>query len=435
MYEFQDEGIAWLGAHAHALLGDEPGLGKTRQLLLAAEGSTIAVVPAMLEGVWRKEHALWRPDLQLDIIPYSSLCAREKTARGGSATLPVLRPELRGLHYDTGIFDEGHYLKGRKTDWTKAAKQLQLDRRWLATGTPIPNWADEVFMIAQILHPGDRRFTNYWKWVERWFEVKAGYRNTMKVAGLRPDRTWEQFNAENLDLMLRRTWDQVNLQLPPMRHQTIEVQMTPKQRRFYTALKKDYTAWLPEGREVVCWSAGALSVRLLQSATALETIDPTARGGSGKLAMLEQLLSDWGGQPALVVCHFRETASAIAGVCERLKLPHLLATGVLSPKARYAVAERFQAGEAAVLVATIESIAHGLTLTRADRIVFVERSYRPSYNEQVRRRILRIGQSRPTLRVDLVTKDSVDERVVSLLERKTDQQMQALGARELASLL
>lgn len=436
MYEFQGEGSAWLAQRTRGLLGDEPGLGKTKQLLDAAAGARVlAVVPAMLVGVWEQERERWAPDLDLEIATYSRLCATTPGPRGGTATLPALRPELRA-HHDVTIFDEGHYLKGRSTNWTLAAQQLRSDRTWISTGTPIPNWAPELFVLLQMLHePGDRRWSSYWRWARRWFKVTQQF--GLKVGALLDDTDegWAEFHAENLSgVFLRRTWDDVPDQLPPLREQTIEVEMVPAQKRVYRQLKKDFLAQLPSGLEISCWTEGSQAVKLVKCSTGLESLDVGSRG-SGKLDMLRELLSNWGGAPCLVACHYRPTAAAITRVVERLGLTPVVCTGEVSPTRRFELARRFQEGEGDVLVAGIEAIAEGLTLTRADRMVFVEKSYRPSRNDQVQRRIRRIGQDRPVLVVDLVTKGTVDERIRRTLARKTDQQMKALPAREFAELV
>ena len=87
-----------------------------------------------------------------------------------------------------------------------------------------------------------------------------------------------------------------------------------------------------------------------------------------------------------------------------------------------------------MLCATIDTISEGLTLNVADQVIKVERSWRPSRNEQVIRRIHRIGQDKPVTSIDLVTRDSVDERVLKVLAGKLDQQMMALGIRDLRRL-
>src|SRR5581483_8168226 len=87
----------------------------------------------------------------------------------------------------------------------------------------------------------------------------------------------------------------------------------------------------------------------------------------------------------------------------------------------------FQCGEVDVLCASISTISEGLTLHQggADQVIRFERSYLPSKNEQVLRRLHRIGQERPVLAIDLITRDTMDEAMLDLLAGKSDNQMRA----------
>lgn len=434
MYEYQDDGVAFLRSHPRALLGDEPGLGKTRQLLLAATGATLAIVPAMLIGVWEQERSKWRSDLDLTIVPYTSLC--ERTAHPTTGRRTVVQPRCKDEYrrtWDTLICDEAHYLKGRNTSWTRAVKAMRADRLWLASGTPIPNYADDLFMLAQLLHPGDARFTSYWRWAEHWFPIWNGRFGRKVGARLRKERTWPEFHTQNLgERYLARTWDDLDEQLPPLRHQTIDVQMTSAQRRAYAELKDDFCTTLDDGTEVVTWNSGSQATQMVKITTALELVGGK---GSGKIDALGELLDDWIGHPCVLVCQFKATATLLMDVCRKHGRDPRLATGDVPPAQRFALAQAFQAGDGDTLVATIESVAEGITLTRADRMVFVEKSYRPSRNEQVEKRVWRISQERPVLVVDLVSVGTVDAKIRRILARKTDTQMRALTRAEFASLL
>lgn len=92
-------------------------------------------------------------------------------------------------------------------------------------------------------------------------------------------------------------------------------------------------------------------------------------------------------------------------------------------------------GKLDVLVGSLETVSEGLTLTQADMAIFVEKSYKPSRNEQAMRRVHRIGQTRPVSVLDYVTPKSVDANKRALLAEKTDQQMRALTAAQFTALL
>jgi hypothetical protein len=336
-------------------------------------------------------------------------------------------------------------LKGRKTKWTRAAIELakKTDRLVELTGTPIPNWAHEAFVLLQLIYPEEsragQRLGSYWRWAAEWFEVGPLYsRKGLKLADMavgpfREDKhTWEEFAAVNWgDRCLRRLREEC-LDLPPMTRHTILVDMGPAQRKAYRELARDFVTWLDSGVEVSAWNNAAQLIKLCKCSTGLDVLDAETKG-SGKLDALEQLLADRK-LPTLVVAHFRDTVDACARRAEAAGRSAVVVRGGSKANRRQAV-RAFQRGEVDVLCATLDTISEGLTLTVADQVIFVERSWRPSRNEQALRRIHRIGTKRPVSAIDLVTRKSSDERVLAVLAAKNDQQMAALDVATLRGLI
>ena len=393
-------------------------------------------------GVWDDEVARWRPGADVTQVAYSGLSQREKTANGGSRPTGRLKPAY-ARPWGTVILDEAHYVKGRKTNWTLAAKQLRAERMYLLTGTPLPNWAHEAFVLLQLLYPEAAKpgkwLGSYWRWVEEWFEIgeqygKGGVVVSDHVVGdFRADREWSDFIAANWqDRMLLRLRENC-LDLPPLTEQTIRVDMGTAQKKAYRELKKDFITWLDSGEEITAWSQAGQLVKLAQCATGLEVLDPVTRGSS-KLDALQTLLADRD-LPTLVVAHFRKSVEACADRSAAAGKTAVIVHGGTSKKMRTLAVRAFQDGKVPVLCATIDTISEGLTLNAADQVIKVERSWRPSHNEQVIRRIHRIGQDKPVTAIDLVTRGTADERVLKVLAGKTDQQMKALGRAEIRDLV
>lgn len=440
-YEYQEKGIEWLQEVGRGILADDPGLGKTRQMLLAAQEPVLIVCPAMLQGNWVDEITKWRPDLNYTMVPYSSLCAREENDAGRKA---LVRPWPRSQYltpavpWGTLIADEAHYLKGRQVNWTKAALMLakSIPRVYLATGTPVPNWAHEIYMLLLLIRPTDRALTNYRKWLLKYFHTWKPHWGGLKIEGLQRNWTWERFAEANQlsSCMLRRTREQVLPELPPLTEITIRSPMTAPQDKLYRKLKKDYLAWTETGQEVVAWSSGGLHTKLHQLTTAPCLIDPGASEGN-KVEVLKQLLLDRPHQPIVIFCTYRATARLMTNTAILLGRAVETVTGEHTLPARMNAIRNFQAGVADTLVGTLGTLSEGLNLQRADTCIFVEHSWRPTTNEQAMRRIHRIGQTRPVSVIHLVTKKSVDENMQRLLTKKTDQQMKMLSAADFAQLL
>jgi SNF2 family DNA or RNA helicase len=447
----QVTGVEYLKRTPRALLADEPGLGKTAQALLAAEPPVLIVAPAMLAGTWANEVALWRPEWTKDDwtwVSYSSLCERvTSVAESGHKTSKALdraKWQLRETDWHTIVYDEAHYLKSRKAKWTKAALGLRSERVVMLTGTPIPNWSYELYVLLRILHGvKDPDYRSYWRFIETWFSwwnPPWGDGRQREISGLKGGVTWEDFAVgTGLDkLMLRRLRDDVLKDLPPLTEQTILVEMGAVQRKAYNDLKKDYYAWIEEaGVEVAAFSDGGLYVKLAKATTGIPVLleQSTLQTGSAKLDALKELLQEREGSPVVVFCHFRATAACCVdlGMCEGRKVGLIM--GGIPQEERDEIVRAFQSGELDMLVGTLATLSEGVTLTKADTCIMVEHAWRPSQNEQAMRRLHRIGQKRPVTVIHLVTEKSLDQRILALLAAKQGQQIAALRAAEFASLL
>lgn len=456
VFEYQDRGIEFMRARPLVFNMDEPGLGKTRQALLAAEGRTLVVAPAVIRdmAIWRDERDLWRPGLDITNVSYHELIVKS----GGKWT-DTLVPNLR-RHWDTVVFDEAHHLKNRKAHWTAAAETLakHADRVMLLSGTPIPNWAPELFSLLRILRPQDAYrggpLGAYWRWVQKWFKVIAlkgkngqsfsDWHCTGELSACdrecsaHPDRCihWEDFRQVELgDLWIRRLRDDVLTELPPLMgaEQLHIVPMVPKQQKAYDDLKRSMLTFLDSGEPIAAWSHGGLLTRLRQISTALEAASDTGVG-SGKLDAMMELL-EGRSRPTLVVANFRSTLDAIEARLTASKLRWAEISGrTPSASHRRNAMESFQAGRLDVLVGQIETVSEGLTLTAGDMLIIVEHSWRPDKNTQVMRRLHRPGQERPVTVVRLVS-PGVDRAMQDLLQRKTDHQVKALPQRDFAAIL
>lgn len=463
LLEHQRSGIPWLRDRPHSLLADEPGLGKTAQELLAAEEPVLTIAPAMVldSGTWDDEIEKWAPGIELEQVPYTSLVQRTLD-RAGRPTKPTerLRTDL-DRRWGTVILDESHHIKtpGRKAAyWTKAIRTIDAANWRLATGTPIPNWAHEAFNTLQFIYPEEAksggRFGSYWRWAREWFHVGPTYspRTGQKLSPMavqdfldaghvaecpeclaagRQPRTWEEFRAANWgDRMLMRLRDDC-LDLPPLTIQEHRVHMKGEQARVYRALKKDFIAWLEDGREVVAWNKAAQVIKLWKCATGLELLGGK---GSAKLDALRSILDDRP-RPTLVVGFFRDTVKACADVAEEVGAEVRILTGDSSRRDRREHSRAFKRGDLPVLCATIDLIREGMNFQAADHVVRVERQWVPSRNEQTVQRLHRLGQKLPVLVTDLVAAGSLEVGQLKLLEEKSDQQVEALGKRDLARYL
>lgn len=227
-YLHQLDGASWLGERKRAILGDEPGLGKTRTLLLSGPGGqTLVICPAIVRTHWQREAALLGfPAELLETISY------DKAVRGGRELMKQLlgRGRVKRL-----ILDEFHYLKHP----TSQRSQIILGKNalsiayarfvptvHLASGTPMPRnplelWTTVASMFPHVAVKHGITTTAQWKerfCVTRPVKTRGVWRD--KVVGAKNVPLLKEILAE---IMLRRTLDDVGLDVPRLDFQVLSL--------------------------------------------------------------------------------------------------------------------------------------------------------------------------------------------------------------------
>lgn len=457
LYPYQEAGVEFLRSRSRAYLGDEMGLGKTAQLIRASEGRTLVVAPAMLvdTGTWEGEVARWSDDpSRFTITAYSRL-----NHRSGRKAAPFLRDEFK-RDWDTVIFDEAHYLKSRDSIRTKVSLQLskRAERVYLASGTPVPNWAHELFVPLQILRPEDARagmeLGSYWRWVETWFRTSRSpfSQHSLEIGRLRgctsgcarrsPDDPCEHFavfsQANLRNQMLRRLRDDVLQDLLELDHQVVQIPMTATQWREYRSMKRSYIAEVDD-QEIIAWSSAAKHTNLDRMTTSLGMLNGDPLKHSGKFDRLAADLSERT-RPTVVVAHYRDSVLGAQEVARSLGLTTEVIYGGTTRDERERVVKQFQQGNIQVLVGSFDTISEGLTLTAADTIILLELSYKAARNQQVVRRIHRIGQERSCLVLEYQATGPAGQKCLdtnkrALIDKKISNSSHALTASTLKEIL
>ena len=453
--EFQRENVEWIQRVKRGLLADEPGLGKSRSALEGVAGAekVLIVAPNLVakSGVWHDEVEAWGDDdTKYHLVTYSMLNDRIPTGGGKAGTKPIkrLRPEYKG-HWDAVIVDEAHYIKGRNSFWTHGVLQLSknCDMFMALTGTPIPNWAHEVFTILQAIEPaeakrGTGKYGSFWRWAEEWFDTtptrfSAGMPSVGSLLGctpqcLRKDPSdpcshYARFAAANFGMHYMRHLRSDHLDLPPIRWVDVPTAMEKDARKAYSELRNHFATTI-DGHEALAWSQGAKNVMLDKMTTSPWLLHKEGEPRGGKFENLREDLQKRDGRSTLVLAHYRDTVEANARIAESLGLRAGLIHGGTSETQDVNTVRAFKAGKLDVLCGSLETLAEGLTLTIADEAIFVERSYKPSRNEQATYRIYRMGQDKECVIRRYITPRSIDSGKETLLTTKTDHQMRTLTA-------
>jgi hypothetical protein len=462
----QQGDVQWAHKVQKGLLGNEPGLGKSRSAIEATKGlRTLVVAPAMVinSGTWADELAKWADDPDLyTVVPYTQLNPRRAEERevegGGTKKVSLVerrkvRPELKGP-WEAVIADESHYIKGRDTSWTYALHKIAktADIVLPMTGTPIPNWSHELFTTLQLINPDEAgrggRLGSFWRWAEDWFDCSPTRHSAGRpVAGAMLACTpscyrlptseicehYLDFARVNLGEQYRRIWRKDVLDLPPMTETWVQTPMSEADRRAYNRFKRDFVAQV-DGQTIIAWTQGTMNVMLDHL-----TISPwfLTKKGPPHGGKLDQLALDLSGRSraTLVIAHYKDVVEACHEVARGVGLRSAYIHGGVSSRAAAQAFADFKSGKLDVLVGSLETIAEGHTLTVADMAIFVERSWKVYRNEQALYRIYRIGQDRPVTVRQYLTPRSLDTSKMDVIKAKTEHQIRTMTAAEFAALL
>ena len=223
---------------------------------------------------------------------------------------------------------------------------------------------------------------------------------------------------ETAPLMIRRLKKACLPQLPEKLYTTIPVELTKVQRTMYKDMAEYYIAELEDGDELIALNAISRMLRLRQIVSTTATIDQV--DSSGKLTAIVDLIKDAGrGTPFVVFSEFRATVAALEKRLHAEKIPCAKLWGGMTQEDISAVVKQFQETEEIdVLLATASTGGVGLTLTRAQTLIFVEKHYNPARQTQAEDRIHRIGQEGQCHIISVQCPGTVDDLVEKILTRK-----------------
>jgi hypothetical protein len=431
---YQCEGVEWLNRLSFngfsGVLADEMGLGKTLQTLVfmsLKDGPKLVVCPASLTLNWQREAERFTPalrpqilgDLAPNIIP-----AALKEPRLFITSYGLLRRDvemLRQTRFQVAALDEAQHIKNPDSQAARAAFRLNAEARVALTGTPIENGVRDIWSIMNFLMPG-------------YLGRREDFRERFEIPIQSQTNSAEQQRLVRRlsPFILRRTKAQVATELPEKIQQVSFVELTTKQKAIYEALLRAarqnleaagrpgakgpskmavFTALL-RLRQVCC------DPRLLNSETDEPETEPEVN--SAKLELLEELLQDAidDGHRILVFSQFATMLSLIQERLKAMTIDHCYLDG--GTRNRQAEVDRFQTGNVSVFLVSLKAGGVGLNLTAADTVIHYDPWWNPAVEAQATDRAHRIGQKRTVQVYKLITRGTVEERILSLQARKRE---------------
>jgi superfamily II DNA or RNA helicase len=426
--EYQLAGFTWLTRLATnnlgGILADEMGLGKTVQTLAflrvhQGDGPALVVCPTSLVTNWENEARKFTPELKTLVLEGADRATRFKSIPGADLVITsyaLLRRDidiLRDIKFSTAVLDEAQHIKNPETQNAQAAFALCATHRFVLTGTPMENSVRDLWSIMNFALPGYLGNRNDFR--ER-YELPI-------ARGSAPD-VQRRLSRRLQPFLLRRRKRDVAKDLPEKIEQVVPCALTSSQRAAYDALLREIQQGLGgSGKNV---NAGAQRMKMLtgllrlrQVCCDLRLVGIDKEEPSAKLDLLDELLEEAidGEHRVLVFSQFVSMLHLIRERLEKLEISFCYLDG--STKQRQEIVDRFQ-GDAAIPVFLISLKAGGvgLNLSAADTVIHFDPWWNPAVEAQATDRAHRIGQTRVVTAYKLITRDTVEEKILKLQEKK-----------------
>ncbi|KAF2205548.1 hypothetical protein GQ43DRAFT_477250 [Delitschia confertaspora ATCC 74209] len=454
LMKYQIDGLNWLYYQWYSLkngiLADEMGLGKTIQVIgfmatLVQEHNCfpfLIVVPNSTCANWRREIKQWVPSLRV-VTYFGSSTARDMAYRyemypEGSKELRChvvvtsyeaaadesCRKVLRGVNWAGLIVDEGQRLKNDKSQLYTALRAVKAPFRLLMTGTPLQNNARELFNLLQFLD------------------------ETINAAEL--EEKYAEMTTENIrelheqirPYILRRTKAQVLTFLPPLGQIIVPVSMGVLQKRLYKSilarnpelLKALFTTKSLKQQERANLSNILMQLRkclchpFVYSREIEERTDIAAVShrnlveASAKLQFLELLLPKLRerGHRVLIFSQFLDMLSIVEDFLDGLEMPYQRLDGTMGSLEKQKRIDQFNAPESPLFAFLLSTRAGGvgINLATADTVIILDPDFNPHQDMQAVSRAHRIGQKKKVLCYQLMTRATVEEKIIQIGRKK-----------------
>lgn len=441
-YSHQLDGFKYGMQHDRWLLGDDQGLGKSKQAI------DIAVARKQFQNF---KHCLiicgvnslkwnWRNEIKTHSNEDSHILG-QKIKRNGQITIGSNKDKLKDIvdldkiseyfiitnietlrdsdiaeeiehQIEIGnipmiVVDEMHKSKSTNSIQGKALMKLQPDVRIAMTGTPLMNSPLDLYAILKWLGYEKHAFYTF----KNYYCVMGGY-GGYEIVGY---KHLEELESQIQSIMLRRLKKEV-LDLPEKTYIDDYVDMLPKQAVIYKEVKAD----IKSNIDMISVAPNPLAEMIrLRQATGYTGILSSEIQCSAKLDRMEDIVADSiaNGQQVIVFSNWSQiTQVAVEKLQCKCKLGTI--TGNTPDVDRQWIVDEFQDGNIDVLVGTIGAAGTGLTLTAASVVIMLDEPWNNALKEQAIDRTHRIGQCQNVTIYTIMCKDTIDTKIHELVKRK-----------------
>ena len=431
---YQESGFQWLN-YLHevkwgGILADDMGLGKTIQALSFMHHlketngllKALVVCPTTLMYNWENEIKKFTPTLTYYIHHGGTRVKQPLTQTTFDViitTYGTLRSDIKLFvepDFDYIVLDESQAIKNPSSKVTKAASLLKAKSRLCLSGTPLQNNTFDIFAQMNFLNPGMLGSMEFFK---QEFAVPI-------------DKFGEKEQKDHLrkllfPFILRRTKEQVAKDLPDKTEMILFCEMGDEQRKIYDAYRNDFRDKIlgvvdSQGiqRSQLTILQGLMKLRQICDSPAIMKEEEKFPNVSIKLdELVREITENMSNHKALVFSQFLGMLALIREKLDELGVKYEYFDGSTTAPDRQKAIDGFQNDDTCrVFLISLKAGGVGLNLTAADYVYIVDPWWNPAVEQQAIDRTHRIGQTKNIFAYRMICKDTVEDKILSLQEKK-----------------
>jgi superfamily II DNA or RNA helicase len=432
---YQKAGFNWFHFlqqyHFGGCLADDMGLGKTIQTLAllqkhkeeteAAESkaTSLIIMPTSLIYNWLNEAKKFTSKLRI-MVHTGTLRYKSPEVFANYdvviTTYGITRIDidlLESYFFDYIILDESQNIKNPSSKSYQSVKRLKSRFKLILSGTPVENSVNDLWTQMSFINPG---LLGSQQFFQNEFVTPIEKKKDEEKA--------RRLQALIKPFVLRRTKEQVATELPPKTENLFYCKMSEEQANVYEKVKSEYRNELLRTLEDGTFAKSQIQVlqgliKLRQIANHPSMIDEQYEGDSGKFENVVHTLSNVldGGHKVLIFSQFVKQLNIYRSYFEEHGIAYSYLDG--STQNRGDVVQHFQEDEKTrVFLISLKAGGVGLNLTEADYVFILDPWWNPAVEQQAIDRTHRIGQTKNVFIYKFITKDSVEEKILALQQRK-----------------
>lgn len=431
--DYQKVGVRWMYAlykcDLGGILADEMGLGKSiqticfiKEVLKEKKNAKILIVcPTSLVYNWEKEFAKFGNELKYTTI--SDLKSKRTSLISSNdyniyiTSYGLLRndiEEYKKQDYEVCIIDEAQFIKNYQAKMTMALKEINAHTKLALTGTPLENSITELWSIFDFLMPG---YLNSVKKFHEKYHISDVTKEDLEKL--------ESLNYQIKPFILRRKKSEVSKDLPEKIENTIYLDLPESQKKLYLSVLKETEREINEEIESVGYKAAQFKILTLLTKLREICINPHVlyenyTGEAIKIDKIIEMVKDYAKEnhKILIFSSFKRILDLLK---DRLKEEHISfysIDGSVKGKERLPLVDKFNEDDTTCFLITLKSGGTGLNLTSADIVIHLDIWWNPQTENQATDRAHRIGQTKNVIVNKLITKGTIEERILELQNKK-----------------